>query len=58
MAVHRLMYRYDSTPKFHTYIVNNRDFIPNSGQRYRRGETISTAFGESTVNFVLRVVYV
>ena len=39
--------------QFHIYIVNNRDFIPNSGQRYRRGETIATAFVESTVNFVL-----
>jgi hypothetical protein len=39
--------------KFHTYIVNNRDFIPNYGQRYRRGERISTAFVESTVNLVL-----
>jgi hypothetical protein len=39
--------------KFRTYIENNRSFIPNYGQRYRRGETISTAFVESTVNFVL-----
>lgn len=39
--------------QFHTYIVNNRDFIPNYGQRYRRGETIPTAFVESAVNLVL-----
>ena len=39
--------------KFRTYIENNRGFIPNYGQRYRRGETISTAFVESTVNSVL-----
>jgi hypothetical protein len=39
--------------KFRTYIENNRSFIPNYGQRYRRGETIATAFVESTVNSVL-----
>jgi hypothetical protein len=39
--------------QFRTYIEYNRAFIPNSGQRYRNGETISTAFVESTVNFVL-----
>ena len=39
--------------KFRTYIENNRAFIPNYGQRYRNGETISTAFVESTVNSVL-----
>jgi len=39
--------------KFRTYIVTNRAFIPNYGKRYRSGETISTAFVESTVNFVL-----
>src|SRR5215813_31254 len=39
--------------KFRTYIENNRGCIPNYGQRYRRGETISTAFVESTVNYVL-----
>ena len=36
--------------KFRTYIENNRAFIPNYGKRYRNGETISTAFVESTVN--------
>jgi hypothetical protein len=39
--------------KFRVYIATNRACIPNYGQRYRRGETISTAFVESTVNFVL-----
>src|SRR5262249_46457206 len=39
--------------KFRTYITTNRAFIPNYGQRYRSGETISTAFVESTVNSVL-----
>jgi hypothetical protein len=39
--------------KFHAYIVNNRDVIPHYGARYRRGETIATAFVESTVNSVL-----
>jgi len=32
---------------------NNRDFIPNYGERYRHGETISTAIAESTVNQVI-----
>ena len=39
--------------KFRRYIATNHAFIPNYGQRYRSGETISTAFVESTVNFVL-----
>src|SRR5262249_37573656 len=39
--------------KFRTYIKNNRGFIPNYGRWYRNGETISTAFVESTVNYVL-----
>ena len=42
-----------SVRKFRTYIENNRGFIPNYGQRYRNGETISTAFVESTVNYVI-----
>jgi hypothetical protein len=36
-----------------TYIRNNREFIPNLGERYRQGETISTAFVESTINQVV-----
>lgn len=36
-----------------TYISNNRYLIPNYGEKYRYGETISTAFVESTVNEVI-----
>ena len=39
--------------EFYTYISNNRTFIINYGERYRYGETISTAFVESTVNEVI-----
>ncbi len=39
--------------RFETYIRNNRDFIPNFGERRRQGETISTASVESTVNQVV-----
>jgi hypothetical protein len=38
---------------FETYIWNNKEFIPNFGERYRHGETISTAFVESTINQVV-----
>jgi hypothetical protein len=36
-----------------TYLENNRAYIPNFGERYRNGDTISTAFVESTVNQVI-----
>jgi hypothetical protein len=36
-----------------TYISNNAQLIPNYGEKYRYGETISTAFVESTVNEVV-----
>src|SRR6201987_703267 len=36
--------------EFGTYITANRPFIPNYGDRYRHGETISTAFVESAIN--------
>lgn len=36
-----------------TYLRNNRRLIVNYGKRYRNGETISTAFVESTVNQVI-----
>lgn len=36
-----------------TYIDNNRHIIPNYGEKYRYGETITTAFVESTVNEVI-----
>jgi hypothetical protein len=39
--------------EFETYIRNNSAFIPNFGERYRQGETISTAFVESTINQVV-----
>jgi len=39
--------------EFEIYIRNNREFIPNFGERYRQGETISTAFVESTINQVV-----
>jgi hypothetical protein len=38
---------------FQTYIRNNCEFIPNFGERRRHGETISTAFVESTINQVV-----
>jgi hypothetical protein len=38
---------------FDIYIRNNRKFIPNFGERDRQGETISTAFVESTINQVV-----
>jgi hypothetical protein len=39
---------FNGVAELHTYIRNNRDFIPN-GERFRQGERISTAFVESTV---------
>src|SRR6059058_4235720 len=39
--------------EFDTYIRNNLEFITNFGERYRQGETISTAFVESTINQVV-----
>jgi hypothetical protein len=39
--------------EFRTYIQNNRGSIPNYGERYRQGETISTAYVESTINQVV-----
>jgi len=40
--------------EFETYIRNNQASVPNYGERYRQGETISTAFVESTINHVVR----
>jgi len=52
--------RYDNKKKFlkhltemETYIQNNRHMIPNYGEKYRYGETISTGFVESTINEVV-----
>ena len=39
--------------EFENYIRANGAFIPNYGDRYRHNETISTAFVESTVNYVI-----
>ena len=39
--------------EFESYIRNNAPFIPNYGERYRYGETITTAFTESTINQVV-----
>jgi len=39
--------------EFETYIRNNERLIPNFGERYRMGDTISAAFVESTVNQVI-----
>jgi hypothetical protein len=39
--------------EFHHYIKINLAFIPNYGNRYRHGETITTPFAESTVNQVV-----
>jgi hypothetical protein len=44
---------YKAVEEFHTYIENNKHFIPNYGERYRAGERISTGFVESTVNQVI-----
>lgn len=39
--------------EFRTYVFRNRGFIVNYGERYRNKEEISTAFVESTVNWVI-----
>lgn len=39
--------------KCETYIEGNGGLIPNYGDRYCHGETISTAFVESAVNHVM-----
>ncbi len=39
--------------EFNGYITVNEHYIVNYGDRYRNGETISTAFVESTVNEVI-----
>ena len=38
--------------EFETYIRYHQESIPNYGERYRQGQTISTAFVESTINQV------
>jgi hypothetical protein len=44
---------YKRVQEFSGYISNNGNFIPNYGERYRYGETISTAFVESTINWLV-----
>ena len=39
--------------EFYTYIERNQAMIPNYGERWRCGETISSAFVESAVNQVI-----
>jgi hypothetical protein len=39
--------------EFDTCIRNSEELIPDFGERYRMGETITTAFVESTVNQVI-----
>jgi hypothetical protein len=39
--------------EFKGYIEVNHDFIPNYGERYCYGEAISTAFVESTINWIV-----
>jgi len=39
--------------EFHTYIINNKAFITNYGERYNQGDRISSGFVESTVNYVV-----
>lgn len=39
--------------EFEHYIDANKTFIPNYGDRYRKGERIATGFVESTVNQVI-----
>jgi len=48
----------ESVSEFQTYIDNNREFIPNFGERYRQGETITTSFVESTINQVVTLRFV
>lgn len=50
-AVARKLWR--TVREFIGYIENNAPFIPNYGERYRYGERISTAFAESTINWVV-----
>ena len=39
--------------EFDTYVRNNAAMIPNYGEKWRHGESISTAFVESTINEVV-----
>jgi hypothetical protein len=39
--------------ELHTYVERNQEFIPNYGERYRKGERIASGFVESAVNQVM-----
>ena len=39
--------------ELHTYVERNQQFLPNYGERYRKGERIATGFVESAVNQVV-----
>ena len=41
--------------EFYVYIKRNAGLIENNGVRWHRGEIISTAFTESTVNQVINM---
>jgi hypothetical protein len=43
----------DGLAEFKSYVRNNCEFIPNFGERWKQGETISTAFVESIINQVV-----
>jgi hypothetical protein len=43
----------DGICEFQTYIGNNQEYIPNYGELYRQGETITTSFVESAINQVV-----
>lgn len=49
----RLQKMYKTVKELRGYIGANEAFIPNYGERYRHDETISPAFVESTVNYVV-----
>jgi hypothetical protein len=44
---------FKAVKEFSNYIGANITFIPNYGDLYRHGETISTAFVELTVNYAV-----
>jgi|ERR1700693_5868574 len=50
-----LVYMINSEPAtmYFPQNVNNRTFVPNYGERYRQGKTISTTFVESAVNEIV-----
>ena len=47
----------DYVSEFYTYILNNQGFIINYSERHRYGETITTSFVESTVNYVISKIF-